>query len=136
VYTLVGITIQSFHTSRQTYKNQVIQPQKQQILQAMAFFFDDDDTAIPNMPPPGVGAHPPSPPRTYQICLMVNGHFTDNKNDVYDSFYNWLQASLPKGSNVKFQLDPYEVQEKKYPLRTEIDKYDVVVLSGSRMSFD
>jgi len=84
-------------------------------------------------PPPGMGAHPPSPPRTYQICLMVNGHFTDNKNDMYDAFYNWLQASLPKGSNVKFQLDPYEAQEKKYPLRAEIDKYDVVLLSGSRM---
>ncbi|KXN86836.1 Putative glutamine amidotransferase-like protein C13C5.04 [Leucoagaricus sp. SymC.cos] len=78
---------------------------------------------------------PVAPPKLYRICLLVNGYFTKNllnQNGDYVAMYSaWLQASLPKHSNIRFEVIGFETQKLQYPKRKEIDGFDAVLVSGS-----
>ena len=99
-----------------------------------SFFNQSTDSLID--PLTHLEVSPRVPPRIIRICLIVCGHFTkklkDDNGDYVEMYSKWLQASLPKHTNVKFQLDGYEAQDQQYPKRNKLDEYDAVLVSGSR----
>lgn len=77
--------------------------------------------------------------RIVNIALLCCGEFTGKllkENGDYLAFHTrWLRRSLPRGSKTRPKVEAYKVYQEDHPLPEddEIDDYDAILVSGSRM---
>jgi hypothetical protein len=80
------------------------------------------------------------PARTIRVALLVCGKFSKRivaeHGDYHSMFRRWLKSSLPPRSGITLSLEPYDIFQEKYPRDDELPKYDAVMITGSRASFN
>lgn len=78
-------------------------------------------------------------PRTIHVALLICGGLSGPvlaaNGDYYEVYTRFLKNSLPPGSNTELVIHGFEVKEMKYPEDNKLSEYDMIMLTGSGMSF-